>query len=276
MLIYGKEIRETVKEELKRAAEVSKMSMTIIQVGEEGPSAAYINGIRNFARDVGIEVTVLNFASEISEAELLSEIRELNSDSSLTGIMLQKPLPGHINADLIVNSIDYHKDVEGIHPFNLGRLLTKEPGVKPTTPKAVIRMLKDHQIDIDGQKVTIVGRSTILGGPLAVMMTAENATVTVCHTHTKDIVNEIRNADIIVAAMGKMNFITADMVKENSVIIDAGINFDENGKMMGDVHPEARAKARTASAVPGGVGVITVAELFDNLRILALQKVHTS
>jgi methylenetetrahydrofolate dehydrogenase (NADP+)/methenyltetrahydrofolate cyclohydrolase len=272
MLIYGKEIRERVKEEVKSAAEVSQMTMTIIQVGEEGPSASYINGIKNFARDVGIEVTVLNFPSEISEAELLGEIGKLNRDPGLTGIMLQKPLPGHINADLIVNSIDYHKDVEGIHPFNLGRLFTKEQGVKPTTPKAVIRMLKDHQIQIDGQKVTIVGRSTILGGPLAVMMTAENATVTVCHTHTQDLSQETRNADILIAALGKMNFITADMVKENSVIIDAGINFDENGKMMGDVHPEAREKARVASAVPGGVGVITVAELFDNLRILAGQK----
>ncbi|PKM76607.1 MAG: bifunctional methylenetetrahydrofolate dehydrogenase/methenyltetrahydrofolate cyclohydrolase [Firmicutes bacterium HGW-Firmicutes-15] len=269
MLIYGKEIRESVKEEVKRAAQEHQMKMTIIQVGEEGPSAAYINGIRNFARDVGIDVTVLNFASEISEAELLAKIDDLNRDPGLTGIMLQKPLPVHINADLVVNAIDYHKDVEGIHPFNLGRLLTKEHGVKPTTPKAVIRMLKAHDIDIEGQKVTIVGRSTILGGPLAVMMIAENGTVTVCHTRTRDLIQEIRNADIVVAAMGKMNFITADMVKENSVIIDAGINFDENGKMMGDVHPEARAKARVASAVPGGVGVITVAELFDNLRILA-------
>lgn len=272
MLIYGKEIRESVKEEVKRAAQERQMAMTIIQVGEEGPSGAYINGIKNFARDVGIEVTVLNFAAEISEAQLLAKIKELNHDPGMTGIMIQKPLPGHINADLMVNSIDYHKDVEGIHPFNLGRLLTKEPGVKPTTPKAVIRMLKDHHIDIDGQKVTIVGRSTILGGPLAVMMTAENATVTVCHTHTRDLSQETRNADILIAALGKMNFITADMVKENSIIIDAGINFDENGKMMGDVHPEARAKAIVASAVPGGVGVITVAELFDNLRILAEQK----
>ncbi len=271
MLIYGKEIRESVKEEVKRAAEVRHMAMTIIQVGDEGPSAAYINGIKNFARDVGIEATVVNFAAEVTEDELLAKIAELNRDPGMTGIMIQKPLPGHINADMIVNAVDYHKDVEGIHPFNLGRLLTKEPGVKPTTPKAVIRMLKAHHINIDGQKVTIVGRSTILGGPLAVMMTALNATVTVCHTHTRDLSEETSQADILIAALGKMNFITADMVKENGVIIDAGINFDQNGKMMGDVHPEARAKAKVASAVPGGVGVITVAELFDNLRILGAQ-----
>jgi len=269
MLIYGKEIRESIKEQLKLTAPKYGVAMAIIQVGDEGPSAAYINGIKNFARDVGIEVTIMNFAEDISQSDLLDSIDNLNLDDRITGIMLQKPLPAHINADLIVNSIDYHKDVEGIHPFNLGKLLTKEPGVKPTTPKAVIRMLKDHNINIEGKKVTIVGRSTILGGPLAVMMTAENGTVTVCHTRTRDLPQEIRNADIIIAAMGKMNFITADMVTENSIIIDAGINFDENGKMQGDVHPDARAKAKVASAVPGGVGVITVAELFDNLLILA-------
>jgi methylenetetrahydrofolate dehydrogenase (NADP+)/methenyltetrahydrofolate cyclohydrolase len=272
MLIYGKEIRESVKEEVRRSAQGQRMAMTIIQVGDEGASAAYINGIKSFARDVGIEATILNFATEISEIELLEKIDELNRDTGVTGIMLQKPLPSHLNADLIVNSIDYRKDVEGIHPFNLGRLLTKELGVKPTTPKAVIRMLKENNINIDGQKVTIVGRSTILGGPLAVMMTAENATVTVCHTHTRDLSYETSNADILIAALGKANFITADMVKENGIIIDAGINFNEAGKMVGDVHPEASAKANIASAVPGGVGVITVAELFDNLRILAAQK----
>ncbi len=271
MLIYGKEIREKLKEELKVVAAQLKMAMTIIQVGDEGPSAAYINGIKSFARDVAVEVTVLNFPAEISEVELLAKIAALNTDPGVTGIMVQKPLPAHINGDLIVNSLDYHKDVEGIHPFNLGKLLTKEPGVKPTTPKAVIRMLKDHGIEIDWQRVAIVGRSAILGGPLAVMMTTENGTVTVCHTHTRDLAQVTRDADIVIAAMGKMHFITADMVKENCVIIDAGINFDEQGKMKGDVHPDASAKARIASAVPGGVGMITVAELFDNLRILAQQ-----
>lgn len=271
MMIFGKEIREKVKEELKVVSAQLKMAMTIIQVGDEGPSAAYINGIKGFARDVAIEVTVLNYPEIISEAELLVKIAELNADKGVTGIMLQKPLPGHINADLIVNSIDYRKDVEGIHPFNLGKLLTKEPGVKPTTPKAVIRMLRDHGVDIDWQKVAIMGRSAILGGPLAVMMTTENGTVTVCHTHTRDLAEVTRNADIVIAAMGRMHFITADMVNENAVIIDAGINFNDQGKMMGDVHPDACAKARIASAVPGGVGMITVAELFDNLRILAEQ-----
>jgi methylenetetrahydrofolate dehydrogenase (NADP+)/methenyltetrahydrofolate cyclohydrolase len=269
MLIYGKEIRDRIKEGIKQAALQTRMAMTIIQVGEEGPSTAYINGVKRFAQDVAVEITILNLPADITENELLNQVKQLNEDPGVIGIMVQKPLPEHIDDNRVVGTIDYKKDVEGIHPFNLGKLLTKEPGVKPCTPKAVIRIIKDHNINIVGERVTIVGRSPILGGPLAVMMTAENGTVTVCHTRTRNLAEEIGRADIVVAAMGKSNFITADMVKEGAVIIDAGINFDDNGNITGDVHPDARAKASFASAVPGGVGMITTAELFDNLRILA-------
>jgi methylenetetrahydrofolate dehydrogenase (NADP+) / methenyltetrahydrofolate cyclohydrolase len=271
LLIYSKDSRDQIKANIKLAALRTPMAMTIIQVGNEEASTAYINGVKNFARDVEVYVEVVNLPDDIAQSELIHHIQELNQRPEVTGIMIQKPLPAQIEDNLVVHAMDYHKDVEGIHPFNLGKLLTKEAGVRPATPKAVIRMLKDHQINIDGENVTIVGRSSILGGPLAVMMTAENATVTTCHTHTRDLVQEIKRADIVVAAMGKMDFITADMVKEGAVIIDAGINFDAQGKIHGDVHPDAKAKARIASAVPGGVGGITVAELFDNLRILAEQ-----
>lgn len=272
MLIYGKEIREAIKQEVKQAALNIPLSMAVVQVGEEAASIAYIKGIKNFGRDVGVPVTIINLAANTSESQLIEEIARLNHDPDYTGIMIQKPLPGYMRDDFVVNSMDYRKDVEGIHNFNLGKLLNQETGVKPATPKAVIRILKANGVVIEGAQVTIVGRSSILGGPLAVMMTAENGTVNVCHTRTRNLVEEIKRADILVAAMGKINFITADMVKEDTVIIDAGINFDENGKMFGDVHEEAKAKARMASAVPGGVGVITVAELFDNLRILGEQQ----
>jgi len=272
MMIYGKEIRDRLKTELKEAAARGGMVMTILQVGEEGPSTAYVNGAKRFAQEIECDLRIMQLSSSISEAELLDTVRSLNRDPEITGIMIQKPMPGHINSDTIVEAMDYRKDVEGVHPYNLGRLLTKEPGIRPTTPKAVIRMLKDHNINIDGQKVTVVGRSSILGGPVAVMAIAENATVTVCHTHTRDLAAETRNADIIIAALGKSHFITADMVREGAVIIDAGINFDADGKITGDVHPDACAKASYASAVPGGVGMITTAELFDNLRILAQLK----
>lgn len=271
MLIYGKEIREEIKQEVKQAAEKTALGMAVVQVGDEAASGAYINGIRNFGRDVGIPVTVVGLPADISESQLIAEIQKLNHDPQYTGIMIQKPLPAYMRDEIVVNSMDYRKDVEGIHNFNLGKLLNKEEGVKPSTPKAVIRILKAHGVAIEGARVTIVGRSSILGSPLAVMMTAENATVTVCHTRTRNLTEEIQRADIVVAAMGKLNFITADMIREDAVIIDAGINFDENGKMFGDVHEDAKVKAKIASAVPGGVGVITVAELFDNLRILGGQ-----
>ncbi len=271
MLIYGKEIREKIKQEVRQAAENTALGMAVVQVGDEAASSAYINGIKNFGQDAGIPVTVIKLPADISESQLIEEINKLNNDPQYTGIMIQKPLPGYMRDEVVVNSMDYRKDVEGIHNFNLGKLLNKEEGVKPATPKAVIRILKANGVAIEGARVTIVGRSSILGGPLAVMMTAENGTVTVCHTRTRNLIEELQRADIIVAAMGKINFITADMVREDAVIIDAGINFDENGKMFGDVHEEAKAKAVMASAVPGGVGVITVAELFDNLRILGEQ-----
>ncbi len=272
MMIYGREIRDKMKVELRAAAARGGMVMTIVQVGTEGPSTAYVNGARRFAEDIDCDLRIMQLPDEIGEDELVGIIESLNRDSEVTGIMIQKPLPVHINSDLVVAAMDYRKDVEGVHPYNLGRLLTKEPGIRPTTPKAVIRMLKEHDINIDGQKVTVVGRSSILGGPVAVMAIAENGTVTVCHTHTRDLAGETRAADIVIAALGKSHFITADMVKDGAVIIDAGINFDQSGKISGDVHPEACTKASYASAVPGGVGMITTAELFDNLRILAERK----
>jgi len=271
MLVYGKEIREEIKEKVKQAAQTRRLSMAVVQVGDEAASGAYINGIKNFGRDIGVPVTVIHFPDTISESQLIEEIIKLNNDPQYTGIMIQKPLPAHMRDDVVVNSLDYGKDVEGIHNFNLGKIINKEAGVRPATPKAVIRMLKANGIPLEGAKVTILGRSSILGSPLALMMTTENATVTVCHTRTRNLVEEIKAADIVVAAMGQLNFVTADMVKPEAVIIDAGINFDENGKMFGDVHVEAKEKVQLASAVPGGVGVITVAELFDNLTILGDQ-----
>lgn len=269
MLIYGKEIREKIKEELRLAAKKSSMSMTVLFVGNNESSGAYVKGIQNFARDVGIDVQVDCLASDISEEELIKKVERLNHDPEVTGIMIQRPLPDHIDEKRVVNAMDYRKDVEGIHYYNLGRLVDREKCIKPSTPLAVIRMLQENNIELEGKKVTIVGRSTIVGSPLALMMMAENATVSICHSRTRNLANEIKNADIVVVATGKINLITADMVNEDSIIIDVGTNFDENGKMHGDVDQSAKEKARIASAVPGGVGTITVAELFNNLRILS-------
>jgi len=243
--------------------------MAIIQVGEDPSSLAYIRGICKFAEDTGVGVEIVSLPGGTKESNLIKTIDELNHEPSVTGIMLQTPLPAHLDANRMINFISYDKDVEGLHNYNLGKLLSRQEGVKPATPKAVVTMLKAYNIPIEGERVTIVGRSTTVGGPLAVMMTAENGTVTLCHSRTRDLKSETLNADILVVAIGKKNFITPDMVRENTVIIDVGTNFDETGEMFGDVHEESKAKAKIASAVPGGVGVITVAELFDNLRVLS-------
>lgn len=269
MLIYGKEIREKLKEQIRQSALNTPMKMAVVKVGDDQPSQVYVNSIRRFADEVGVAVDVHNLAASVEQSQVEKLIQELNADPDITGIMIQTPLPDHLHASSLVNLIHHSKDVEGIHNFNLGKLISREEGVKPSTPKATVRMLKDHNIPIEGRKVTIVGRSTIVGSPLAVMMTAENGTVTVCNTKTADLAAETRGADILITAIGRQNYITADMVKEGVVIIDAGINFDEKGKMVGDVDEAAKEKASIASAVPGGVGAITVAELFDNLRILA-------
>ncbi len=269
MLIYGKEIREKIKEDVARSAKKIPMSMVVVRIGDDKSSQAYVNGIKKFGDETGVNVEIASLSAGISLEEAVKHIEELNQDPGVNGIMLQTPLPPHLDVAILANVIDYHKDVEGINNYNLGKLISKQEGVKPATPKAVISMLKHYDITIEGKKVCIVGRSAILGSPLAMMMSSENGTVTLCHSRTRNLGNETRNADILVAALGKANYITPDMVNEDSVIIDVGINFDENGRMVGDVHEESKAKARIASAVPGGVGLITVAELFDNLRIIS-------
>ncbi|HPF20985.1 MAG TPA: bifunctional 5,10-methylenetetrahydrofolate dehydrogenase/5,10-methenyltetrahydrofolate cyclohydrolase [Syntrophomonas sp.] len=268
MLIYGHEIRAQLKQQLINRIGSRKIAMAVVQVGEQPDADAYINGIKRFGNELGVDVAVIKFSEDISEEKLLIELKQLNQDERYNGIMLQKPFPPQLRDEVIVNAMNPDKDVEGIHNFNLGKIINRENGIRPATPKAVIRMLKDHNVDLEGARVTIVGRSSILGSPLALMMMAENATVTVCHTRTRDLAEEIKRADIVVAAMGQLNFIKAEMIRKETIIIDAGINFDAAGNMFGDVDEQARSKARMASAVPGGVGLVTVAELFDNLCLL--------
>lgn len=271
MLLYGKEIREQIKERIRQKSEVMNMSMAVLQVGEDRSSQAYVNSMIKFAGENGIAVESIRLAATAAEDEVLKTIADLNQNSDITGIMIQTPLPGHLQASRLINAIDYRKDVEGLHNYNLGKLISREKGVTPVTPKAVISMLKGHNIPIAGKKVTIIGRSMIVGSPLAVMLTAEDATVTVCHSRTANLKQETLAADILIVAMGKAHFITPDMVREESIIVDVGTNVDESGRMLGDVHPDANAKARLATAVPGGVGAVTVAELFDNLCVLKEQ-----
>jgi methylenetetrahydrofolate dehydrogenase (NADP+)/methenyltetrahydrofolate cyclohydrolase len=272
MLIYGKEIREQLKQKITGIAQSMPLVMAIIKVGDDMSSASYVKGIQRFAAEAGINTELITLAGDSSEQQIINTIQQLNRDDRTTGIMVQTPLPKGCNVSRVINSMDPNKDVEGIHNYNLGRLISGEKGVRPCTPAAVIRILKAHNIPLEGSKVTIVGRSMVVGSPLSVMMTAENATVTLCHSRTRNLAGETLGADIVVAAVGKAEFIKPDMVNENAVLIDVGTNFTEDGKMVGDVSAVAREKVRMASAVPGGVGVITVAELFMNLTWLGSKK----
>jgi methylenetetrahydrofolate dehydrogenase (NADP+)/methenyltetrahydrofolate cyclohydrolase len=270
MLIYGKEVREQLKQQITAAAHSKLLSLAIIKVGDDMSSASYVRGIQRFAQETGIKAEVIALPSQVTEQHIIDTIQSLNRDNNVTGIMVQTPLPSGCDTGRVINSIDPAKDVEGVHNYNLGKLISNQPGVRPCTPAAVIRLLKAHNISLAGSKVTIVGRSMVVGSPLAVIMTAENATVTLCHSRTRNLAGETLAADIVVAAVGKAEFITPDMVNEKAVIIDVGTNFTAAGKMVGDVHKDTQAKAQVVSAVPGGVGVITVAELFMNLAYLGL------
>ncbi len=271
MLIYGKEIREKIKNEIARAAEQQPMTLAVIVVGQEKASQSYVNSIVRFGEEAGVKVDKVELNANITEDSLIACINEYNHNELVDGIMLQTPLPEGINTERVIDAIAFTKDVEGLHNTNLGMLAAKKASVAPATPKAVMRILKEHDIILEGKKVCIIGRSTVVGLPLALMMIHASATVTVCHSKTARLADEIRSADIVVAAMGRINFVTADMIGSEQVIIDVGTNFDSSGKMFGDISPEAKEKAAVASAVPGGVGLITVAELFDNLRILKAQ-----
>lgn len=271
MLIYGKEIREQMLNDIRQANGRRRRPMTlaVIVVGQEQASQSYVNSIVRFGESSGVQVRKAEFPATVSQDELRSAVKSFNTDESIDGIMVQTPLPDHIDTDLIINTISYKKDVEGLHNINLGLLAAKKATVTPATPKAVMRMLQEHGIDLTGRKVCLIGRSTVVGMPLALLLVHANATVTICHSRTRDLQAEIARAEIVIAAMGKMNFITEDMVSPEQVLIDVGTNFDENGKMVGDISAAAKDKAAVASAVPGGVGLITVAELFDNLCRLA-------
>ena len=271
MLIYGKEIREEIKQRVRTAASTRSMVLSVVSVGEDPASQAYVKGIRRFAEDTGVQCNLIKLPEHCTEEELLRMIEALNQDDYVTGIMLQTPLPQHISADRITEAIHPGKDVEGIHVQNLGHLVNRTAWIKPSTPKAVVHMLKSNEVELEGARVTIIGRSAIVGTPLALMLMDEDATVTLCHSRTRDLKKISLESDILIAAAGQENLVTDDMVHDGMVIIDVGTNYNAQGKMVGDVSQAAKEKARLASAVPGGVGTITVAELFDNLCILAEQ-----
>ena len=272
IILDGKMLRDKIFESLK--AKLDKMqqkpTLAVILVGENPASQIYVRNKKKTAEKLGINSLSIEYPSDISEKELLNKIKELNSDEKVTAILVQLPLPAHINKSRIIDAILPQKDVDGLTPYNLGKLFSgEEPYVYPCTPKGILLLLDEYNIKLEGKNIVVVGRSNLVGKPVAQMLLKRNATVTMCHSHTKNLSEITKTADIIVSAVGK-KVIGEKMLKSDCVVIDVGIFRDENGKISGDVDFENVSKtAAYISPVPGGVGPMTIASLMLNTVELA-------
>lgn len=272
MIISGKELSAKLKAEM--AARVATFPekygrvphLVVILVGEDPASVSYVTGKAKASEVVGIKNTTIRKPADITETELLDLIRELNSDDTVDGILVQLPLPEHISEAKVIETIAKEKDVDGFHPLNVAALWQKQECVLPCTPKGIIRMLKAAGVEIKGKRAVVIGRSNIVGLPVSKLLLDENATVTVAHSRTADLAELTRQAEILVVAIGRPKFVTADMVSDGAVVIDVGVNRDpETGKLCGDVDFAAiEPKASVITPVPGGVGPMTICCLMEN------------
>ena len=270
MTIDGKAISQRIKDELKEQAAALKkqgikITLAVIQVGNDPASTVYVRNKKKGCEYIGIESLSYELPEETTQQELLSLIGELNRKEDVSGILVQLPLPAHIDEDKVIRAIDPKKDVDGFHPQSVGALCIGQPGFVSCTPAGIIQLLKRSSIEIAGKECVVLGRSNIVGKPMAVLMLRENATVTIAHSRTRDLKEVTKRADILIAAVGKPKMITADYVEEGAVVIDVGINRDENGKLCGDVDFESVEPLCSAiTPVPGGVGPMTIAMLLNN------------
>ena len=269
-IIDGKQISKDIKEELKEevaslAAQGRKCCLAVIQVGNDPASSVYVGNKKKACAYVGIESLAYVLPEETTEEELLTIIDKLNKDANVHGILCQLPLPKHINEDHVIKAISPKKDVDGFHPQNVGALVIGEKGFVSCTPAGIIQLLKRSNIEMDGKHCVVVGRSNIVGKPMSLLMLRENATVTICHSHTKNLKEICKEADILIVAIGKPQFIDKEYVKDGAVVIDVGIHRDENNKLCGDVkYDEVEPVASYITPVPGGVGPMTIAMLMHN------------
>lgn len=275
IILDGKKLRDKIFENLKqRLNNISeKPTLAVILVGENPASQIYVRNKKKTAENLGINSIVINYPSDISENILLDKIKELNNDNSITAILVQLPLPKHIDKFKIIDAIAPEKDVDGLTPYNSGKLFAgEEPYVYPCTPKGILLLLDEYNIEIEGKHVVVIGRSNLVGKPVAQMLLKRNATVTMCHSHTKNLSDITKTADIVVSAVGK-NIIGEKMLKSDCVVVDVGIFKDNNGKICGDVDFASASKiAAYISPVPGGVGPMTIASLMLNTVELADSK----
>lgn len=280
-LLDGKLVSAVQKEKIKQeAAEFTakagrKPHLVAILVGHDGGSETYVASKMRNCEMVGFDSTNIRYEDDISEADLIAKVREINEDPLVDGLIVQLPLPAHIDPDKVTEAIDYRKDVDGFHPINLGRMQRNLPCFIPATPYGILLMLEHYGIDTSGKHAVVVGRSNIVGSPMSILLARNsnpgNCTVTLTHSRTKDLKTEVLRGDIVVAAIGKKNFVTADMVKDGAIVIDVGINREESTitksgyKLYGDVDFEnVSKKASWITPVPGGVGLMTIVGLLKN------------
>ena len=269
-IIDGKQISAQIKEELREEAAAYKArgieaALAVIQVGEDPASSIYVRNKKKACAYVGVRSESYELPRETTQEALLALIEELNGRADIQGILVQLPLPSHIDEDAVIRAIAPEKDVDGFHPESVGRMCIGEQGYLPCTPAGIIQLLKRSGVSIEGKECVVVGRSNIVGKPMALLMLQENATVTITHSRTKDLQEVCRRADILIVAIGKPRFITKEYVKEGAVVIDVGIHRDENNKMCGDVDfADVEPVAGAITPVPGGVGPMTIAMLMNN------------
>ena len=272
IVMDGKALAAKIKEEVRCKAELlsKKPGLAVILVGDNPASRVYVNGKKKDCGECGFLSEEYALPQETSQEELLALIEQLNGREEIDGILVQLPLPKHLDEKQVLLAIRPDKDVDCFHPFNVGQMVIGEPGFKPCTPAGVMRMLEEYGIDPAGKRCVIVGRSNIVGKPQAMLMVQKNATVTICHTKTRDLKAECLNADILVAAAGRAGLITADMVKEGAVVVDVAMNRNEQGKLCGDVaYEKCAVKSSYITPVPGGVGPLTRAMLMENTLLAA-------
>lgn len=269
-LIDGKLISQQIKDELKEEvaqfkAEGIDICLAVIQVGNDPASSVYVRNKKKACAYIGVESRSYELPEETSEEELIKLIEELNADESVNGILVQLPVPDHIDEDKIIRTISPDKDVDGFHPVSVGRLWIGEKGFLSCTPAGIIQLLKRSNISIEGKECVIIGRSNIVGKPMAALLLRENGTVTVAHSRTKDLKEVAKRADILIVAIGKERFITSEYVKEGAVVIDVGMHRDEANHLCGDVDfADVEPHSSAITPVPGGVGPMTIAMLMNN------------
>lgn len=284
VLLDGKRISADVRNEV--AVEVKRLKgkgihpcLKVVLVGDDPASQVYVRNKARKSAEVGIDAETVRLAADASAADVLAQVMTFNLDENVDGILVQLPLPSHISGaetQVILNAIDPQKDVDGLHPVNLGRLLSGQSGLVPCTPTGCMRLIEESGYNLSGARAVVIGRSTIVGKPVAQLLLAQNATVTICHSRTRDIASQCRQADVVVAAVGRANLVRGEWIKPGAIVIDVGINRLDTGKLCGDVHFESAAEvAGFITPVPGGVGPMTIAYLLSNVvKAAELRRIH--